>query len=104
VELAGNGAKALELLRGGQFDLVLMDCQMPVMDGFEATRRIRQGEAGDARIPIIAFTAHASGEEASNCLRSGMDLFVSKPVDLESLRAALERCAVLRGPGAPAKD
>ena len=93
VEFAENGAEALGLLERwgpGHFDLVLMDLQMPVMDGFEATRRIRAMEPF-AELPIVAMTAHALVEERDECLAAGMDDHVAKPIDVEELHAALYR-------------
>jgi two-component system, sensor histidine kinase and response regulator len=78
VLLAGNGKEALELL-AEPFDLILMDVQMPVMDGFEATRAIRKRER-DSHIPIIATTAHAMTGDRERCLAAGMDSYISKPI------------------------
>ncbi len=96
VELAVNGECALAELQRRKFDVVLMDCQMPVMDGFEATRRIRAGEraAPGARLPIIALTAYARVEDRKQCLDAGMDDYVTKPIRPAELRAALERCGL----------
>ncbi|MCC6651408.1 MAG: response regulator, partial [Candidatus Eisenbacteria bacterium] len=91
VTVAENGRLALERFREEPFDLVLMDCQMPEMDGFEATRAIRVHEAGHDRIPIVALTANAMEGDRERCLESGMDDFVSKPVRRETLILALER-------------
>ena len=93
VEFAENGAEALGLLERngpGHFELVLMDLQMPVMDGYEATRRIRAKEPY-AELPIVAMTAHALEEERERCLEAGMDDHVAKPIDVEALHAALFR-------------
>ncbi|HTC35551.1 MAG TPA: response regulator [Bryobacteraceae bacterium] len=79
VVLAGNGKEALELLAGQPFDLILMDVQMPVMDGFEATRAIRKLERG-GHITIIATTAHAMTGDRERCLAAGMDGYISKPI------------------------
>jgi PAS domain S-box-containing protein len=88
-----NGAEALERLRRETFDIVLMDCQMPVMDGFEATRRLRAGEAGPAamRLPVIAMTANAMQGDREECLAAGMDDYLAKPVSRDALAAALTR-------------
>ena len=88
--LAGNGRQAIELALAGRFDLVLMDIQMPVMDGFDATRRLRR-EARLADLPIIAMTAHAMVVEHDKCLDAGMNDFLTKPVDPELLYATLMR-------------
>lgn len=91
-EIAENGRVALERLAGGSFDALLMDCQMPEMDGFEATRCIRTGRAADvARIPIIAMTANAMSGDRQRCIDAGMDDYISKPVALETLEATLRR-------------
>jgi PAS domain S-box-containing protein len=94
VVVAGNGSEALELMRGrGQgaaFDCVLMDVQMPVMDGFEATRRIR-ADALLKDTPVIAMTANAGLEDQARCLAAGMDEFVTKPVAPEALVATVAR-------------
>lgn len=81
VDLATDGVEAVEAVVTGSYDAVLMDCRMPVMDGFQATIRIRSLEAaGGRRTPIIAMTASARSEDLARCLASGMDDFVSKPV------------------------
>lgn len=79
VEVADNGKEALEKLKNTSFELVLMDMQMPVMNGLEATRLIRQGEAGDPNIPIIALTANAFESDRERCLAAGMNDFIAKP-------------------------
>ena len=84
VEVVDDGRKAVE--RAGDYDLVLMDCQMPVMDGFEATRRLR--ELG-VTVPIIALTADLVDDRRAQCLAAGMNGFIGKPVRLSTLRAAL---------------
>jgi len=85
---ARNGQEALDQLRTGRFDAVLMDLQMPVLDGYEATRRIR-AEPELAALPIIAFTAHALIQEKVRCLAMGMNDYVSKPIDPQGLFAVL---------------
>ena len=74
-----------------------MDCQMPDVDGFEASRRIRAGEAGESnrRLPIIALTAHVMQGDREACLAAGMDDYLTKPLQLEQLQAALDRYAEL---------
>ena len=91
-EVVGNGLLALErVMSGMHFDVVLMDCQMPVMDGYEAARKIRAWEAeqGRRRVPIIAVTAHALPEERARAVTAGMDGYLTKPLTLESFRGAL---------------
>jgi CheY-like chemotaxis protein len=87
-----NGCEALEAVSQSEFDLILMDCQMPEMDGLEATRQIRKIEvtSGD-RIPIIALTANAMKSDQEKCLLAGMDDFVTKPVKKEILAQAISR-------------
>jgi PAS domain S-box-containing protein len=94
LRLVANGVEALAAVAVADFSAVLMDCHMPVMDGFEATRQIRRGEAGAQRIPIIAMTASALDEDRERCLAAGMDGYVTKPVSIEGLDAALLRWAL----------
>jgi CheY-like chemotaxis protein len=91
VHVAGNGQEAVDAVGAATFDIILMDCQMPVMDGYEATAEIRRLEANDRRVPIIAVTAHALPEERARCLDVGMDDFVSKPFRPSELIATIER-------------
>lgn len=91
---ASNGKEALALFRQHGFDLVLMDCEMPVMDGYEAARGMRQAEAEDSareRTPIIALTAHALTGDREVCLANGMDDYLTKPFDREALALLLSR-------------
>ena len=90
VDTAENGAEALDRLRQAAYDAVLMDVQMPEIDGYEATRRIRR-DLGLTEIPIIAMTAHAMAEDRDRCLAAGMNDYLAKPLDREPLLAALAR-------------
>jgi CheY-like chemotaxis protein/HPt (histidine-containing phosphotransfer) domain-containing protein len=103
IDKASNGLEALERLSQKSYDAVLMDCQMPEMDGYEATRRIRSGSIPGVptRVPIIALTAHALPTDRAKCLEVGMDDYVSKPIDAASLQAALSRCGVATRGGRP---
>jgi len=101
-DYARDGLEVLESWKKGGVDVILMDCQMPFVDGFEATREIRQMEAkptGDKarRTYIIALTANALADERENCIASGMDDYLSKPFRTEGLKEALQRGAVARG-------
>jgi CheY-like chemotaxis protein len=87
----GNGVEVLRALELAPYDLILMDCQMPEMDGFEATREIRRREPPDRRIPILAMTANALQGAREECLAAGMDDYIAKPVRPRDLAAALER-------------
>jgi CheY-like chemotaxis protein len=90
-DVAGNGSEALHVLGQVRYDAVLMDCQMPEMDGYEATREIRRGEDGGRHLPIIAMTASAMAGDRERCLAAGMDDYISKPVKLHIVAAVLER-------------
>jgi two-component system, sensor histidine kinase and response regulator len=98
VHAVGNGQDAVAAFRAGRYDLILMDCQMPVMDGYEATREIRTLEAGQRRIPIVALTAHAMKDDDVKCFAAGMDGHLTKPLDRERLQTCLEQ--FLDGEGA----
>jgi PAS domain S-box-containing protein len=99
VTVAKNGFEAVEAMTGGAFDLVLMDVQMPGLDGFEATARIRALPGPQAKVPIIAMTANALKGDDERCLASGMDLYVAKPIQPQALYAALQRCVAARAAG-----
>jgi CheY-like chemotaxis protein len=96
VVLAEDGNEVLAKWRAGKFDLIFMDLQMPHMDGFEATQRIRQEEAPGEHIPIVAMTAHAMSGDRERCLAAGMDGYVSKPVSRKLLDEAIAGVAVSR--------
>ncbi len=105
VTIANNGAEALERIATANFDALLMDCQMPVMDGFTATRRIREWESsrGGKRLPIIALTANVMSEDRERCLAAGMDAHLGKPIEVAQVIEALSR--FLKAPvRAPAID
>ena len=93
VDAVANGQEAITSLRTMPYDLVLMDCQMPEMDGYEATRAIRGGASGvlNTQVPIIAMTANAMQGDRDRCLEAGMSDYLSKPVQLQSLTEMLER-------------
>jgi CheY-like chemotaxis protein len=94
VTVANNGAEALERLAESAFDAVLMDCQMPVMDGFTATRRIRELEQASGRgkrLPIIALTANVMSEDRESCIAAGMDAHLGKPLEPAQLADCLGR-------------
>lgn len=105
VTVAANGQRALAQLEREKFDAVLMDCQMPVLDGYEAARRIRAGLVPklNARLPIIALTAYARPEDRARCLEAGMDDHVTKPIRPAELRAALQRCGLAPDEVGPAE-
>lgn len=100
-EIAGNGVQALKALAADDFDLVLMDVQMPEMDGYEATRRIRDLESDVRRhdIPIIAMTAHAMQGDRQRCLEAGMSDYIPKPINPIELATVLERWLPAHGKG-----
>ncbi|HEX3142448.1 MAG TPA: response regulator [Pyrinomonadaceae bacterium] len=91
VDVANNGIEALELLEKNEYALVLMDCQMPEMDGFETTARIRRRADDKARLPIIAVTASVADGEMEKCLQAGMDDYLRKPFRKEDLAAKIQR-------------
>jgi len=106
--VVGNGREALAALHRNQFDLVLMDVQMPEMDGLEATRRVRnrqsstpQSEIPNPSIPIIAMTAHAMKGDEERCLAVGMNGYVTKPIRADALFEAIESCLGDRPPVSP---
>jgi CheY-like chemotaxis protein len=104
VRCAGNGAEALDAVRAGGFDAVLMDCQMPVMDGMAATAEIRRHEQqqGRTRLPVVAITANALPGDRETCLAAGMDDYLSKPFTQQGLGETLARW--IRLPRVPARQ
>lgn len=91
VTVVDNGQEAVDLVSQRRFDVVLMDVQMPVMNGYEATKAIRDRETGDASIPVIAMTAHAMPGDREECLRAGMDDYIAKPIESQELYRVVER-------------
>jgi len=91
VAVANDGVEAVEAIGGGTYDLILMDCQMPRLDGFAATRAIRQREAEGRRTPIVAMTANAMPDDRQRCLAAGMDDYVAKPIEQRELADVLQR-------------
>ena len=101
VTVASNGLEAVALARQGGFDLILMDMQMPEMDGLEACRRIRQ-LPGWAQRPIVAMTANAFAEDKERCFQAGLDDFITKPVDPEHLFEVVLRWLIIGRASTPA--
>ncbi len=98
VEVAKNGEEAVRMVDSGSFDLVLMDIQMPIMDGLQATAVIRHmQETAKSHLPIVAVTAFALQGQRELCLAAGMNDFVTKPVDIRSLMTTVEKMAGLAG-------
>jgi two-component system, sensor histidine kinase and response regulator len=98
LDIVGNGGDAIEKLAGKDYDLILMDCQMPELDGYSATQEIRRRESPSRHTWIIGLTAYALSGDRENCLRAGMDDYLSKPVMLEDLAATLDKWLDARAP------
>jgi two-component system, sensor histidine kinase and response regulator len=97
VTIVDNGREALAALEKETFDLVLMDVQMPEMDGFAVAREIRKAEqGGQDHLPVIAMTAHAMKGDREECLAAGMDDYIAKPINREELRQVIERVMAAR--------
>jgi PAS domain S-box-containing protein len=101
VEVVADGLAAVSAWQTGKFDLIIMDCQMPRLDGYEATREIRRLEQGKQRTPIVALTAHAMKGDEDKCRAAGMDDYLTKPIDANTLETCLDR--VMSGPRSAAK-
>jgi len=93
VEIAEHGVEALQKLQQRAYDLIFMDCQMPVMDGYEATAAIRRLDGAAAAIPIVAITANAMAGDRERCLEAGMDDYLSKPATSTQLESMIEKWA-----------
>jgi signal transduction histidine kinase/CheY-like chemotaxis protein/HPt (histidine-containing phosphotransfer) domain-containing protein len=94
-DAVNGGAEAVEALQHSEYDLVLMDCEMPMINGYEATRRIR--DSGNPRVPIVAVTAHAMEDERERCIRAGMDDFLAKPLEFRGLAEMLAKWLTTAG-------
>ena len=90
-DLACNGAEALEMIDQDDYDIILMDCQMPVMDGFQATRHLRELPGAKSRIPVIAIIANALAGDRQKCLHAGMSDYLSKPIKVDELKTLIEK-------------
>jgi CheY-like chemotaxis protein len=95
VDVAATGTEATDLWARFPYDVIFMDCQMPDLDGYEATRAIRARERRDRHVPIIALTANAMERDREICLKAGMDDYLSKPISSEQLKAALANLTTL---------
>lgn len=104
VDVAANGIEALKALQLFTYDLIFMDCQMPEMDGYEATRRIRKLQKPISDIPIVALTANAFKEDQTKCIEAGMNDFVTKPVEASTLEGKLKRYLKAPAPLRPAQE
>jgi CheY-like chemotaxis protein len=91
ISIANHGGEAVETFQEGMFDAILMDMQMPVMDGIEATQEIRKQETSGGHVPIIACTAHVMKGDKENCITAGMDDYISKPIKKNDLLEILDR-------------
>ena len=87
-----NGREALDRLAQQKYKIILMDCQMPELDGYQTTKAIRQREAEERHTIIIGLTAHAMEGDRQKCLDAGMDEYITKPVDIHRLTAVLQKC------------
>jgi two-component system, sensor histidine kinase and response regulator len=104
VSIAAGGREAVEMVSTFQYDLILMDCQMPEMDGYETTAHIRKKENGNGHIPIVAMTAHAMKGDRERCLQAGMDDYITKPLRTKALHSALEHWVTPRPNGDGARS
>jgi CheY-like chemotaxis protein len=91
IDLASNGREAVDMATQSRYDIIFMDCFMPELDGYSASRELRELEQTEYRVPIIALTANAMADDRSKCIAAGMDDYLSKPVGIEDLRKSIER-------------
>ena len=91
IDLAGNGREAVDMASQLRYDIIFMDCFMPELDGYGASRELRELEQTERRVPIIALTANAMADDRAKCIAAGMDDYLSKPVSLEEIRKTLQR-------------
>jgi signal transduction histidine kinase/DNA-binding response OmpR family regulator len=91
IDLAGNGREAVDMATRLRYDIIFMDCFMPELDGYGASRELRELEQTERRVPIIALTANAMADDRAKCIAAGMDDYLSKPVSIDDLRKTLER-------------
>jgi len=103
VELAGNGEEAVAMAKDGHFDLIFMDCQMPVLDGYAATAAIRRREGDSRRTPIVAMTANAMPGDRERCLAAGMDDYIAKPIDEARISEAVQLWTRRAPPGSASR-
>jgi CheY-like chemotaxis protein len=99
VGIARDGSEAVIAWETGSYDLILMDCQMPVIDGYDAAREIRRREPAGCHIPIVALTAHAMKDDDRKCHAAGMDDYLTKPIDRERLQDCLALHLAIGGKG-----
>jgi len=97
VDMAMTGSKALKMIQKEAYDLILLDLQMPIMDGFEVTRRVRALDTPQRNVPIVAITANLMPEDSNVCIESGMDGFIAKPILREPLFAEIRRVLAKKG-------